>query len=425
MAGLLNASPTSSLYGGGNPKITDEQIRQYINTPGVTDNDVLNKAIETGVNVNQISAAMQGNEAYTPERIDKYLSDRGMGRNQPLQMPEAAALPNPVRFQNISITPQDTVQGQLAGILNNKSSPLMVQAATSGRQYANQRGMLNSSIGAGAAESAMIGAAAPIAQQDASTNFTAKQTNAQGNLTADTFNADVTSRTNMFNTGAAKDIYTAQMDTQNKLAIANIQAMAQDSGIMGDLGRTYMSLYKDIIADPNITPDVKTASINNLQEQLRGLTGLLPSIQSSASRLTFGNAQGKVIKDGSSSFESEQTAAQTANPVNSMNYQLEPAVIGKVKEYERQTGTKIDPKRVAPEALVEDLRYGMLTPNFSPTYIGSDGLPHTRNFRAYDYQALMKQYGVKNQGELFGAMFVPVHPPGTMRADNPLFYVYR
>lgn len=420
MAGLLNASPVSSLYGSGNPKITDDQIRQYINTPGVTDNDVLNKALETGVNVNQISAAMRGNEAYTLERIDRYLSDRGMGRNQPLQMPEAAAVPAAVKFQNISISPQDTVQGQLAGILNNKNSPLNVVSRTFADQNSNKRGLLDSSLNTEAAWKAMIESSTPIAQQDASTNFSAKQTNAQGNLTADTFNADVASRTNMFNTGAAKDIYTAQMDTQNKLAIANIQAIAQDSGIMGDLGRTYMSLYKDIVSDPNMTPEVKTQSINNLQEQLRGLTGLLPSIQTRASRLTFGDPQKKEIGVSNTS-----TSGGASQNINVLNYPIEPSVIGNVRAYERQTGQKVDLSRVAPQALVEDLRGGRQSLVSGIHYLGSDGLTHARSPNAYDFPGLMKKYGVSSESQLFDKILAPVHPPGTMRADAPLFYVYR
>ncbi|MDR5867921.1 hypothetical protein [Halomonas koreensis] len=60
----------------------------------------------------------------------------------------------------------DTVQGQLNGILNSNSK-LMKTAATQGKQQANQRGLLNSSMGIGASQNAMINSALPIAQQDA------------------------------------------------------------------------------------------------------------------------------------------------------------------------------------------------------------------------------------------------------------------
>lgn len=69
------------------------------------------------------------------------------------------------------VNPQtDTVEGRMAGLLS-KDSALMQRAETKGKQYANSRGLLNSSIGAGAAQAAMVDAAMPIAQQDASTYF--------------------------------------------------------------------------------------------------------------------------------------------------------------------------------------------------------------------------------------------------------------
>ncbi|GAA0586759.1 hypothetical protein ACFQH5_20190 [Halomonas salifodinae] len=59
-----------------------------------------------------------------------------------------------------------TASGQMDEILE-RDSPLMQRAATQGKQYANRRGLLNSSMGAQASQSAMIDAATPIAQQDA------------------------------------------------------------------------------------------------------------------------------------------------------------------------------------------------------------------------------------------------------------------
>lgn len=60
-----------------------------------------------------------------------------------------------------------TTQGQLNGLLQS-DNPYMKQARRSGEEHANKRGLLNSSIAAGASESAAINAALPIAQADAS-----------------------------------------------------------------------------------------------------------------------------------------------------------------------------------------------------------------------------------------------------------------
>lgn len=434
MAALLASTPASYvdprasiLYGGGNSKITDDEIRAYIKTPGVTDKDVMAKALANNVSADQISKAMMDNPAYAQPNVDKYLSDQGITREQtPAQysVPQAAAAPPPVTFKPITVGSTETVQGQLGSILSDPNNPLMVQASTAGKQYANRRGMLDSSIGAGAAESAMISAATPIAQQDASTNFTAKQQNSQGALSADTFNADTQSRTNMFNTGAAKDIFTANMDTNNKLAIANVQAMANDSGIMGDLGKTYMGLYAQVSADPNMTPEVKTATLNNLNAQLQGLTGLLPSINSSAKSLTFGkvaDAAGAAAT-GSTSTAATDSSKYSGSAANKLGYTVEPSTLASVASYEKATGDKIDRGRVAPEALVMDIKNLGQAP---VTYTSQDGTNKVTNPGAYDMAALLKQYGAANMGDLFNKMFVAAQPPGTMRLDSPMFYIYR
>jgi len=61
---------------------------------------------------------------------------------------------------------QQSVASHLEGILA-KDSPLMQRAQTQGMQYANSRGLLNSTMAAGASQGAMIDRAMPIAQQDA------------------------------------------------------------------------------------------------------------------------------------------------------------------------------------------------------------------------------------------------------------------
>ncbi len=85
---------------------------------------------------------------------------------------------------------KETVAGQLRGLLEDPDSNYMQRARTSAWQYANSRGLLNSSIAATAGEAAAIDAALPIAQQDAGIYFqqglenqaainTAHSTNAQ------------------------------------------------------------------------------------------------------------------------------------------------------------------------------------------------------------------------------------------------------
>lgn len=67
-----------------------------------------------------------------------------------------------------SVDSNQTVQGQLTDLLD-KENPLMQRAYYKGLDYANGRGLLNSSMAAEAAQNAMIDSAMPVAQQDAST----------------------------------------------------------------------------------------------------------------------------------------------------------------------------------------------------------------------------------------------------------------
>lgn len=61
---------------------------------------------------------------------------------------------------------KQTVSGQLNTMFAS-DSPLMKRAETKGLQHANTRGLLNSSLAANSAQTAMIDAATPIANADA------------------------------------------------------------------------------------------------------------------------------------------------------------------------------------------------------------------------------------------------------------------
>lgn len=445
MAALLASTPgtyvdprASILYGGGNSKITDDEIRAYIKSPGVTDKDVMAKALANNVSASQISRAMGDNPGYAQPNVDKYLTDQGISKEQTAPqyaVPEAAAVPAAVKFNPITVGTNDTVQGQLNNMLGDPNNPLQVRTATLGKQYANRRGMLDSSIGADAAVGALIDRSTPIASQDATTNFTAKQNNAQGALSADTFNADVTSRTNMFNTGAAKDIFMggmdtqnklklAEMDTKNRLAIANLEAMANDSGIMGDLAKTAMSAYTQIITDDSLSPEVKTASVNRIFSDTRGFLSLLPSIEAAALATTFdkmstdAEATVTAAEGDTATTDSSKYAGSAANK---LGYQVEPATLASVLAYEKATGAKIDRARVAPEALVMDIKTLGQMPS---AYTSQEGVNKTTNSRSYDIPALLKQYGASSIGDLFNKMFASVQPAGELEL-NPMFYVYR
>jgi hypothetical protein len=68
----------------------------------------------------------------------------------------------------------DSVTNRVNAI-TSQSSPLMQAARTEGLKVANRRGLLNSSIAAGATQRAMLDAALPIAQQESAQDFQRNQ----------------------------------------------------------------------------------------------------------------------------------------------------------------------------------------------------------------------------------------------------------
>ncbi len=109
-------------------------------------------------------------------------------------------------------TPDQTVAGQLTKNLSS-GSPLMQQANTQGLETANSRGLLNSSMAAGAAENAMITNAMPIATADA-----------QASLGINRYNTDTTNNINNTNAAAANNAETANTNTINNATQLNAAA---------------------------------------------------------------------------------------------------------------------------------------------------------------------------------------------------------
>jgi len=73
----------------------------------------------------------------------------------------------PFNAQGVWVPEDDSASGQLNKLIA-EDSPYIQQARASGTQSANRRGLLNSSMAAGAATGSAIAAAAPIAAQNAS-----------------------------------------------------------------------------------------------------------------------------------------------------------------------------------------------------------------------------------------------------------------
>ena len=451
---LLNSSQPSSvyvdpraavLYGPGNNTITPAQIKDYISTPGRSDKDVLGAALANNVSTAQIADAMKGNDAYAPDKISGYLSSQGISLDKKPTVPEY----EPIQYSpitNVNAT-QDPIKGTVAGQLNNildPNSPLMQRAATMGNQMSNRRGLLNSSIGISAAMAPMIDAGLQIATPDAASNNNFNLFNVQNQNDTNKFNASNSLSAGVANAGNVKDISMnalnqqtnmaiANLDTNTKLKIANIDALSKDSNIAASLNQQLMNSIVEINKQDKPV-DVRQAEIKQLVNLTTHSIGLLQAFNSKVPALRFDDIMGSSVKPGGTgnaatggntgAAGSGGSSVVPMSKMNPLNYDIEPAVLGNVSAYEKATGNSIDKTKIAPERLVNDIMKA-INPSSGLSYIGSDGQTHMANANAYDLNALMKQTGAKNYGELFSTLFAPVYVPGTGRADQVMFYVYR
>lgn len=120
----------------------------------------------------------------------------------PQVTPQAMGEVGKVTANNISVTPDQTVEGRTQGLIA-QNSPLMQLAETRANQASNSRGLINSSMAVGAGQTAVMDAATNIAKQDAQTSANAAQLNTQAANTAQLANQDIDYKTSSANAAAA------------------------------------------------------------------------------------------------------------------------------------------------------------------------------------------------------------------------------
>ncbi|MCP4536512.1 MAG: hypothetical protein GY832_05140 [Chloroflexi bacterium] len=146
----------------------------------------------------------------------------------------------------------DSVETRVTGLMS-KSNPLMTKARTGAKQYANRRGLLNSSMAAGAGESAALDVAMPIAGQDASQIH-------------------------------AKNMASMNTRSQEKIANQNVAAHDRQYAIsaLADTEKTYLAGWTEVMKNNNLNATQRTDYYNHLKgfaerdkslvEQMYGIT---------------------------------------------------------------------------------------------------------------------------------------------------------
>lgn len=146
-----------------------------------------------------------------------------------------------------TVTPNQTVQGQVKSVIDD-DSPLMQQARRRADEASNARGMLNSSIGIGAAQGAVLDAALPIAQQDASTYFQANQKTVDAQNAAKNFEAAARNQASLANAQLGTDVSKTNAAAGNEASARSAEASNQ-SALAGFDATTRLQLaQKDINA---------------------------------------------------------------------------------------------------------------------------------------------------------------------------------
>lgn len=185
----------------------------------------------------------------------------------------------------------DLVSHQLNQLIS-QDSPYMNLARQSGMQYANSRGLLNSSIGGAASQEAAIRAALPIAQGDASTYDRRALADMQYQNQALSQNAQMQQQTNLFNAGEqnlasrfagenarfdvtqGNDALRFNAGAQNQFGIANMNAVNQanqfNAGAQNQFGIANMNAVNQ--ANQFNAGAYNTNQIQNAQLQQQSLS---------------------------------------------------------------------------------------------------------------------------------------------------------
>lgn len=185
-----------------------------------------------------------------------------------------------------ALDPNELVSNQVNKIMA-ADSPLLQQAEGRAKVAANSRGLLNSSMAIQAGQGAVMDRAVPIAQADAAAFTRVADTNTANNQQTNIFNAGNQQQANQFNAEKQNNnnivnateqnkILSQFLDQGSKLQLADIEAsyktILQSEASAGSLYQQSIRNISDILQNPDLTPEAKTAAVANQNALLK--TGL-------------------------------------------------------------------------------------------------------------------------------------------------------
>lgn len=163
--------------------------------------------------------------------------------------------------QAVDVTPEQTVEGRTQGIIAS-NSPLMQLAESRAMQQANGRGLINSSLAAGAGQAAVLDAATGIAKQDAATHANAATVNAKAANDSQLANQDAVNKAATANLGVAGNLNIANLEAQYKNLT---QASSSAASIMNNT----QTMVNNIMQDKTLDAAAKQSAIDTYNANAR------------------------------------------------------------------------------------------------------------------------------------------------------------
>lgn len=215
-----------------------------------------------------------------------------MGGNNPGATTAPAPTPSPSTYTPVTRDvdqSKETVGGQVDSVLA-KDGPLFERARALALEQMQGRGLINSSMAVGAAQSAVIDKALQIATPDAATNSQAASENMSAKNAAGQFNANTT---NQFNLQDKQNQFTgseATKDREQQTNLTQIQQAGEDkrlaqqhantlaqmgfqnqlntenvpSNFAASVSSSTMDRVNSIMGDPNLDAAAKKSAIQNV-----------------------------------------------------------------------------------------------------------------------------------------------------------------
>lgn len=240
------------------------------------DSDTQGKAFETWMDAGQYDAS-GGVGTVTPPPVAPPVTMTGGGTPDPVS--GLIGTPTMVSDEVSKIIAED--------------SPLMQQARTRGLQSMAPRGLVNSSMAIGAADSAMYDAAVPIAQQNAAAKNTllgqsntiryetAAQNHAAARETA-LKELDNAFKAASQNADAQTQLFLKQVETDNKAKLMNIEAdyktLIEASDSAAEIYKGTLAAISAAINNPDMDAASKASTINGLWSSTETALNLIGSI---------------------------------------------------------------------------------------------------------------------------------------------------